>query len=265
MGIFSKIFGTSETSSGVTAQQLISQAENAIVEGRAQDGVELLRKALGVQPDDPKVADSIYNLAFALHGGAAQQNKKAGGNHLYFSAGFPELHSAISVMELVTDPLHERADVWYQLGIFLDHACEFDRAILAYRRAIEFEPDGPDACDSLNNLGILYYARGCGSLGVKNTSGGGMVAFDPMSPDFDKAEEAFLQAINVGKKAITQDPNCKNTLINSHRSLREIYTNRFQGTKALEHCLQLYKLAPGDEDAIRWLRQAEKNTGKKHL
>ena len=265
MGIFSKIFGTSETSTGVTAQQLISQAENAIVEGRTQDGVELLRKALSAQPYDPKVADNIYNLAFALHAGAAEQNKKAGGNHLYFSDGFPELHSAISVIELLTEPQYERADVWYQLGIFLDHSCQFDRAINAYKRAIELEPDGPDACDSLNNLGILYYARGYGNLGVKNTSGGGMVAFDPMNSDFDKAEEAFLRAINVGKKAITQDPNCKNTLINSHRNLREIYTNRFQGTKALEHCLQLYKLAPNDEDAIQWLNQAQKNTGKKLL
>ena len=248
---------------GTAGQQLVAQAEKAIVEGKTQYGVELFRRALR---SDPKVADTVYNTAFALHGGAAQLNQAAGGNHLYFSAGYAELDSAISVMELLTDSSYERADVWYQLGMFLDHRCLPDRAIAAYKRAIELEPDSPDACDALNNLGILYYNRGYGSLGVKGTSSGGMTVFDPMNnPDFDKAEAAFLNVISVSKKAIARDPNCRRSLINSHRLLRDIYTHRVQGTKALEHCLQLHQQASDDEDAVQWLRQAEKNTGRKLL
>ena len=248
---------------GATVQQLVAQAEKAIVEGKMQDGVELFRRALRY---DPKVADTVYNTAFALHGGAAQRNQAASGNHLYFSGGFSELDSAIAVMELLTDPPYESTDVWYQLGMFLDHRCQFDRAIAAYNRAIELEPESPDACDALNNLGILYYNRGRGGLGIKDTSSGGVIVFDPINnPDFEKAEEAFLNVISVSRNAIARDPNCKSALINSHRLLRDIYTHRLQGTKALEHCLHLYQQAPDDEDAVQWLRQAEKNTGKKLL
>ncbi len=170
-------------------------------------------------------------------------------------------------MELLTLPQHERADVWNLLGLFLDHRCRFEQAIEAYKHAIDLEPDGPDACDALNNLGILYNNRGRGLLGLKESeeSEGKVHVYNPNNQDLDKAEEYLVKVISVGEKAMTKDPNCRKSVINSHRLLREIYTDRVQGTKALDHCLQIHRLSPDDQDAIQWLRQAEKNTGKKLL
>jgi tetratricopeptide (TPR) repeat protein len=244
--------------------EMVAQAEKAIVEGKMTNGVELFRRALH---DDPKVADKVYNSANAFHSGAIQRNQAAGGNRLYFSAGLSELDSAIAVMELLTLPPHERADVWYSLGLCLDHRCRFEQAIVAYKRAIDLETDGPDACDALNNLGILYYNRGRGLLGLKagEESEGELQVYDPNNEDWDKAVEYFAKVISVGEEAMTKDPNCRNAVINSHRLLRDIYSTRLQGTKAIEHCLQIHRLSPDDQDAIQWLRQAEKNTGKKLL
>ena len=243
-------------------QQLVAEAEKAIVEGKMQDGVELLRGALR---DDPNVANEVYNTAFALHGGAAQRNQSGGGNKLYFSAGLAELDAAIAVMKLLTVPPFERSDVWYQLGLFLDHRCQFEEAIAAYNQAIDLEPDGPDACDALACLGILFYNRGRGSLGTKSTDTSGCVAYSPFNSDFARAEEALLKAISVGEKLISKDQSCQQAVINAHRLLRDIESDRLQGSKALEHCMHLYRLDPGDKDTIQWLRQAEKNTGKKLL
>jgi tetratricopeptide (TPR) repeat protein len=253
---------TSQAPSG-TAEELVAWAEKAIVEGRLKDGVELMRRALS---DDPRVANRVYNIAFAFHNGAAGRNQAAGGNQLYYSAGLSELDSAIAVMELLTGPPHERADVWYLFGMFLDHRCEFERAIAAYKRAADLEPDSPDACDALGNLGILYFHRGRGELGITDSSSEKLRMYSTSNnPDYDMAEEAFLKVISVSAKAMARDPNCRNALINAHRLLREIYTERLQGTKAIEHCLQLHRISPDDKDAIQWLRQAEKNTGEKLL
>jgi tetratricopeptide (TPR) repeat protein len=243
-------------------ESLLAQALSAIKDQRTEEGKALYSKALKL---NPKAADTIYNSAVFLHNGATELNRRAGGATRFYKAGLGELDASRILLELIAKPPYEGADIWAVLGCVYQNLGKFDQAFYAHKRATELDPDGPDACDAHFELGMLYWHKGQGSLGRTETNTGKIYAFDPMSQEFNDAENHFLKAISVGWKAVKKDPNCRDRIINAHRLLRDIYTNRFEGTKAVEHCLELYKMKPDDSDAIEWLRQAEKNTGKKFL
>jgi regulator of sirC expression with transglutaminase-like and TPR domain len=90
-------------------------------------------------------------------------------------------------------------------------------------------------------------------------------AFDPNDPSFVEAEKLLEKAIATGRKVISKDPEFKSRLSKMHRMLRDIYDLQLQGNKAVEQCLEMYKLNPEDNEVISWLKQAEKNTGKKFI
>ncbi len=208
-----------------------------------------------------QAVNRLYNLAASLHEGAKRKNTQVGGN-IYFSAGLTELDAAISIMELLTEVQPNASDVWYNLGLYCDHRCSFEKAVNAYQKSFSLDSEGPDGADSLANLSIIYINKGKGILGIKQEQLG-QYAFDPNDPSFVEAEKLLEKAIATGRKVISKDPVFKSRLSKMHHMLRDIYDHQLQGNKAVEQCLEMYKLNPEDNEVISWLKQAEKNTGKK--
>lgn len=268
MGFLNKLFGNNE---GVSKNHF-EKGKALILNGDFDEGIRLFRKAIGHYPN---ISDQIYNVAYALHAGAESKNKAVGGN-IYYSDGIVELETAIAIMELLSEFESNKADVWFKLGVLYDNHCNFDKAVKAYERAANLDPEGPDGADALYNLGILYFNKGRGILGMKREEASGFYAYSMNSDDFGNAEKIALKALSFAKKVFSKDPSFRTNLINIHKLLREVYSSAtfedeknqqvvLKGETALEHCLEIYKLDPNNSDAIAWLKQAEKNTGKRLL
>lgn len=254
------------------SKNYFEQGKGLILNGDLEEGIKLFRKAIGLYPN---ITNQIFNAAFALHAGAESKNKAIGGN-IYYSDGIVELDTAIAIMELLSEFESNKADVCFKLGVLYDNHCYFDKAIKAYEMAANLDPEWPDGADALHNLGILYFNKGRGILGMKREEDKGLIAYDSYNDDFIKAEKIALKALGTAKRVYSKDPSFRPNLINIHRLLRVIYTNAtfedkknqqfvLKGETALEHCLEIYKLDPNDNDAISWLKRAEKNTGKQFI
>jgi len=268
MGIFNKLFGNNEEGS----VNNFEQGKTLILNGDLDEGIQLFRKAIKLFPN---ITDQIYNIAHAFHGGAESKNKAANGN-LYYTDGIAELEAAIAILELLSEFESDKADIWFKLGVLYDNHCNFDEAVEAYERAANLDPEGPDGADALHNLGILYFNKGRGILGMKSEGASGAHVYNMDNDDFVKAEKTALNALSIGKKVFSKDSSFRPNLLNIHVLLRELYSGAafeddanqhivLKGKAALEHCLEIYKLDPNNADAISWLKQAEKTTGKKFI
>ena len=103
---------------------LFENGKASLLSGDLLGGVQAFRKAIEASPD---ITDQIYNVALALRGGAEGKNKAVGGN-IYFSDGIAELDAAIAALELLSEFEPKKADLWFQLGLFCDNRCYFDKA-----------------------------------------------------------------------------------------------------------------------------------------
>ncbi len=269
MGFLNKLFGNKEDDS----KNHFEQGKALILDGDLDEGIKLFRRAISLYPN---ITDKIYNVAHALHGGAESKNKAVGGT-IYYSDGIVELDTAIAVIELLSAFESNKADIWFKLGVLYDNHCYFDKAIKAYERAANLDPEGPDGADALHNLGMLHFNKGKGILGMKREEASGYHAYSMnQNDDFVNAEKTALKALGIAKTVYLRDPSFQTNLINIHILLREIYNNVafedknnqqfvLKGETALEHCLEIYKLDPNNSAAISWLKKAEKNTGERYL
>jgi Flp pilus assembly protein TadD len=140
MGFLNKLFGNNEDD----PKKYLEQGKVLILNGDLDEGIKLLRKARGL---DPYITHRIYNIANKLHAGAKSKNKAAGGN-IYFSDGIVELEAAIAIMELLSEFESNNAEIWSKLGVLYDNHCYFDKAVKAYERAANLDPEGPDGADT---------------------------------------------------------------------------------------------------------------------
>ena len=152
MGFFDKLFGNNEED----PENFLEQGKVLILNGDLDEGIKLLRKARGLYPH---LTFRIINIANKLHAGAKSKNKAAEGN-IYFSDGILELEAAIAIMELLSEFESNNAEIWFKLGVLYDNHCYFDKAVKAYERVANLDPEGPDGAEALHNLEILYFNKG---------------------------------------------------------------------------------------------------------
>lgn len=265
MGFLRSLFGKKKTvtkneADTKSAQDYLELGETAIVQGETNKGIGFLRQAY---KKDNKTLNKIFNIAAFLDNGAEKLNRQAGGG-LYFSAGLRELDIAIAIMGFLCEVQPGAADIWYNFGLYCDHRGYFQEAINGYQKAAALDPEGRDGADALGNLGLLYSNKAKGILGKKKGEIG-LSVFDFQNPDFVTAEKYLLQSIEIAKKIFSKDGSYRSELIKKHRFIRDFYTGIVSGNKAIENCLEIHRLHPQDEEAISWLKQAEKHTKKQLL
>ena len=159
MGFLNKLFDNRKDDS----ENYLEKGKALILKGDLDTGIKLFREAIGFYPH---IINQIYNIAYKLHAGAKSKNKAVGGS-IYFSGGIVELEAAIAIMELLSEFESNKAEIWFKLGVLYDNHCYFDKAVNAYERAANLDPEGPDGAEALHNLEILYSNKGRDILGEK--------------------------------------------------------------------------------------------------
>ncbi len=286
MSALHKIFGAGSTPKEST-EALFQKGQSFLQAGDTAAALASFQQMLRQSESEvtgKNTRDRLFNLIAAVHNGAAQRNAQAGGN-IYFSAGLEQLDAEISLTELLLHFEPRSADLWYGLGLAWDNHARCERAEQCYRRAIELDPDGVIGGDAWNNLGILHrnLAR---SVRVKDTSGNMQTV--PMaglrreqlfptkdsaiainiqreSPYWKSAEAAFERALAIFGKLAMHKPGFTQELVRSHWGLAQLHTDLIQGSKAIPHIQEIHRLDPNNQQAIDWLQEAERNTGKKLL
>jgi tetratricopeptide (TPR) repeat protein len=190
MGFLDKLFDNYEDD----PKNYLEQGKVLILNGDLDEGIKLLRKAIGLFPHItlrikkaiglyPHITHRIYKIAYKLHAGAESKNKAVGGN-IYYSDGLVELEAAIAIMELLSEFESNKAEIWFKLGVLYDNHCYFDKAVKGYERAAKLDPEGPDGAEAQNNLGILYFNKERDILGIKGEEASGYHAFSMNNDDF---------------------------------------------------------------------------------
>ena len=105
------------------------------IEGKKQEMVELLKKALSIKSNYP---DTLYNLGYILQ----EQGD--------LEAAIASYRKALSIKPNYPDAL-------YNLGIALKRKGDLEAAIASYRKALAIKPNYPEA---LNNLGSVLNRQG---------------------------------------------------------------------------------------------------------
>ncbi|TGG79893.1 MAG: tetratricopeptide repeat protein, partial [Aphanocapsa feldmannii 288cV] len=105
------------------------------IEGKKQEMVELLKKALSIKSNYP---DALYNLGYILQ----EQGD--------LEAAIASYRKALSIKPNYPDAL-------YNLGIALKRKGNLEAAIASYRKALAIKPNYPEA---LNNLGNVLNRQG---------------------------------------------------------------------------------------------------------
>ncbi|MBL8727889.1 MAG: tetratricopeptide repeat protein [Planctomycetes bacterium] len=96
--------------------------------GRHAEGIDLLRKALAIAPDDAFVAGSLGTVLIGAH--LAEGGK----------AGDPRVREAEDLLRRALATRPRKGSFWNSLGLVLRQTGRFAEAEAAFRRAIEFDP-----------------------------------------------------------------------------------------------------------------------------
>ncbi len=145
-------------------------------------------------------------------------------------------------------PLASDARYWFERGSALDADPErFDLAVEAYQRAIEIQPDFPDA---LTNLGNIYYYQG--EMEKSKACYQKALSFHPnhIAANFNMAnvleeEGSLLQAIFYYKNTLTTDP----LFADAHFNLGLVYEKLQLKNRARPHWKRFIELNPQSEEA----------------
>lgn len=162
---------------------------------------------------------------------------------LDFSLEDPRKASQIKLFPLSSD-----VHYWFERGCNLDSAPGMlDRAIEAYRNALEIRPDFPDA---LTNLGNIYYHQG--EIQKAKECYQKSVLFDPnhTAANFNMAnileeEGNLLPAIFYYEKAVSTDP----LFADAHFNLGLVYEKLQLKKRARPHWKKFIELKPHSEEA----------------
>jgi tetratricopeptide (TPR) repeat protein len=281
MGILNKLMGGG-SSTKVSSDMLFNQAEAKLRSGDSASAITLFSQMLKQAESEgvgKPMRDRLYNFVVAIHNGAAHLNTQAGGN-IYFSAGLAELDVEISITEMLLKYEPNAPDLWSGLGLAYDNRGHCRLAEPCYRKAIALDPQGVVAADAWMNIGVLYrnYARTIGKkdheiplAGLRKEqlfpTAGSSIAINGNfgSPHWKTAEAAFEQALSIYTKFASRDAQFRADLVKAHWNLAQLYTDLVQGSKAIPHVQAIYRLEPGNQKAIDWLKEAERNTGKQLL
>jgi tetratricopeptide (TPR) repeat protein len=284
MSIRDRLFG-GHSPDKESSEALFKQGESKVQSGDVASALTLFRQMLKEAESEgtgSQMRNRLYNFSAAIHDGARQRNSHVGGN-IYFSAGLAELDAVISISEILLEYEPSAADIWSGLGLAYDNRGYCEKAERCYSRAIELEPRGVVGADAWMNLGILYmnYAK---TIGREEPDGkshqiplaglrkeqlfpteGAVIAININrdSPHWKTAEAAFEQALSIYTRLANENVQFRPDLARAHWNLAQLYTDLFQGSKALPHVQAVYSLEPDNQKAIDWLREAERNTGKK--
>jgi len=278
MGILNKLFGGGSPTKE-SSDLLFKQAETKLRSGDFATAITLfgqMLKQAEAEGVGKAMRDRLYNFSCALHAGAVHLNAQAGGN-IYFSAGLVELDTEISITEMLLKYEPKAADLWSSLGLAHDNRGHCEQAEPCYRKAIELDPNGVIGADTWLNIGVLYrnYARTIGHkdheiplAGLRkeqlfpNPESTIAINGNFNSPHWKTAEAAFEKALSIYTKFASQDAQFRADLVKAHWNLAQLYTDLVQGSKAIPHVQAIYRLEPGNQKAIDWLKEAERNTGK---
>jgi len=162
---------------------------------------------------------------------------------LDLSAGEAEKRSQIKSFPLSSD-----VQYWFERGCALDSVPgTLDLAIEAYRKALEIQPDFPDA---LTNLGNIYYHQG--ELEKAKECYHKSLSLDPnhIAANFNMGnllEERgrLLQAIFYYEKALSKDP----LFADAHFNLGLVYEKLQLKKRAKPHWSKFIELKPHSEEA----------------
>ncbi|MFW5966062.1 MAG: tetratricopeptide repeat protein, partial [Persicimonas sp.] len=126
----------SELSDGIEAADLHHKIGRWYADkiDQPDDAVYHLRRALGIEPDNPEILEKLQELYRDL-------------------ASWPELATVIEQrIELTSDP-DEQIELWRRLGdLYQGQMGEFDQAIDAYRRILDIDQSDLEALESLEHI-----------------------------------------------------------------------------------------------------------------
>ncbi len=257
MSIFDKVRARRDDDSVLRAKEHVKRCEQYQKAGRIRDALTEAEHAVRL---DPGNADTYYGLGRCHHAIARAENDRAGGN-IYFRAGLEQLGLAIAAFRKVITLQPHAADGFLGLGLACDNAYRPDEAEKYYKEAMRLDPAGMDGVDARFNLALLLHMQSIGWAGQKQFPNHLHVSSDDPSllRSFDLAEEA----IRVGEQITRQNPGYVTELVHKHRMLAGWCDRTLQGGRALPHYQAILRLNPGDAKATEWLKDAERNTGRK--
>jgi tetratricopeptide (TPR) repeat protein len=267
---------------------LFKKGESLIESGDYGSALTFFRQMLiiaEIEGVGSQMRNRLYNFSAIIHNRAKQLNDQIGG-HIYFTAGLEELNVEIAISELLLEYEPHSADIWSGLGLAYDNLGNCEKAEKCYRQAIGLDPCGVFAADSWTNLGVLYwnYAKIIhvpdqnGNIQEIPFAGTKMSQLRPSSermriiivmhresPHRKTAELAFKQALSIYNSLAIEDTQYQRELIEVHWNCAKLYTELLEGSKAIKHVQTIHNLDPFNQKAIDWLKEAERNTGKKLL
>ncbi|MBW2057271.1 MAG: tetratricopeptide repeat protein [Deltaproteobacteria bacterium] len=137
---------------------------------------------------------------------------------------------------------------WFERGCSLDSSAgTLDRAIEAYRKALEIRPDFPDA---LTNLGNIYYHQGESQKAKECYQKA--ILLDPghVAANFNlgnllEEEGSLLPAVSYYEKALSADP----LFADAHFNLALVYEKLQLKMRARPHWKRFVELRPDTEEA----------------
>jgi len=145
-------------------------------------------------------------------------------------------------------PLSSDAQYWFERGCSLDSIpASLDLAIESYEKALEIQPDFPDA---LTNLGNTYYHKG--EMEKAKACYQKSLSYEPnhVAANFNlgnmfEEEGVLLQAIFYYKKALSVDP----LFADAHFNLGLVYEKLQLKKRARPHWKKFIELDPHSEEA----------------
>ena len=194
---------------GVTAQRYAERGNRYLQQGDFKRAVSELEVALSGLSEDPHLWLN-YGIALLL-------NKQSSEAIAVLENTLTVIQDAENTTRNPTEIADLKAQSHYNLGLAYYHEGKIERAITAYQKALQLEPNFADA---YGGLGVIYWRNG----------------------DLDAAIRHCQKAIKIAPENIE-----------FHRNLTQIYWQRGMYDRAAIGYRIILELNPGDENALHHL------------